>query len=360
MRAVEGTIERIITAIPAPHTRPVDNPDDAAASIARSAAKRAALLSGSLALPPGPLGLLTVLPDIYLIWQTQRQMVADIFALYGRSAELTRTHMLYCLFRHAASQVLRDVAVRTGQRVVVRQLTGPALSSMLGSVGASVTQRMAGAAAGRWVPVVGALAVGGYAYWDTLQVAKTARGLLGPRFPVRRPVHRPADPRCAAATSCTPIRRRSRWRSGLLEPPDARPRYNIAPTQQVPVVRQRADGTREWVEMRWGLVPRWAKDPSIGVKMINARAETIAEKPSFRTAFRHHRCLIPADGFYEWTATAGGKQPVHVGRKDGAPFGFAGLFERWLAPRRCSRSIPARSSRRLPMSCCGRFTSACR
>jgi putative SOS response-associated peptidase YedK len=118
---------------------------------------------------------------------------------------------------------------------------------------------------------------------------------------------------------------------GLLEPPDARPRYNIAPMQQVPVVRRRADGTREWVEMRWGLVPRWAKDPSIGAKMINARAETIADKPSFRTAFRHHRCLIPADGFYEWTATPGGKQPVHIGRKDGAPFGFAGLFERWLA-----------------------------
>ena len=165
------------------HTHPVGNPDEAAASIARSAAQRAALLSGSLALPPGPLGLLTVLPDIYLIWQTQRQMVADIFALYGRTAELTRTHMLYCLFRHAASQVLRDVAVRAGERVVVRQLTGSALSSVLGSVGASVTQRMAGSAAGRWVPIVGALAVGGYAYWDTLQVAKTARRLLAPQIP---------------------------------------------------------------------------------------------------------------------------------------------------------------------------------
>ena len=183
VRAVEGTIERIITAIPAPHTHPVDNPDEAAASIARNAARRAAVLSGSLALPPGPLGLLTVLPDIYLIWQTQRQMVADIFALHGRTAELTRTHMLYCLFRHAASQVLRDVAVRAGERVVVRQLTGSALSSVLGSVGASVTQRMAGSAAGRWVPIVGALAVGGYAYWDTLQVAKTARRLLAPQIP---------------------------------------------------------------------------------------------------------------------------------------------------------------------------------
>ncbi|MEO5766314.1 MAG: SOS response-associated peptidase [Casimicrobiaceae bacterium] len=118
---------------------------------------------------------------------------------------------------------------------------------------------------------------------------------------------------------------------GLLEAPALTPRYNVAPMQQVPVIRQRADATRECVDMRWGLVPRWAKDPSIGAKMINARAETIAEKPSFRTSFRHHRCLIPADGFYEWRVTAHGKQPMHVARRDGAPFGFAGLFERWLA-----------------------------
>jgi hypothetical protein len=178
MRRVEGTIERIITAIPAPQTRAVGNPDEEAAAIARRAAQRAALLSGSLALPPGPLGLATVLPDIYLIWKTQRQMVADIFALYGRTAELTRTHMLYCLFRHAASQVLRDVAVRAGERLVVRQLSSSALSSILRSLGATMTQRIAGSAAGRWLPVVGAVAVGGYAFWDTMQVAKTARRLL--------------------------------------------------------------------------------------------------------------------------------------------------------------------------------------
>jgi len=177
-RTVEGTIERIISAIPAPHTHAVGHPDDDAATIAQQAARRAALLSASLALPPGPLGMLTVLPDIYLIWQTQRQMVADIFALYGRTAELTRTHMLYCLFRHAASQVLRDVAVRAGERLIVRQLSAGALSGILRSVGVSVSRRIAGSAAGRWVPVVGAVAVGGYAYWDTLQVAKTARRLL--------------------------------------------------------------------------------------------------------------------------------------------------------------------------------------
>ena len=183
VRKVEGTIERIITAIPAPQTSAVRNPDEEAALIARQAAQRAALLSGSLALPPGPLGLVTVLPDIYLIWKTQRQMVADIFALYGRTAELTRTHMLYCLFRHAASQVLRDVAVRAGERLVVRQLSSSALSSVLKSLGATMTQRIVGSAAGRWLPVVGAVAVGGYAFWDTMQVAKTARRLLAEDAP---------------------------------------------------------------------------------------------------------------------------------------------------------------------------------
>jgi len=118
---------------------------------------------------------------------------------------------------------------------------------------------------------------------------------------------------------------------GLAETPALRPRYNIAPTQDVPIVRQNAAGERECVDVRWGLVPRWAKDPSIGTRMINARAETIAEKPSFKNAFRRHRCLIPADGFYEWQATPGGKQPMHIARRDGAPFGFAGLYERWLA-----------------------------
>lgn len=177
-RDLEGTIERTISEVPAPRTHAVSDPDRASEEIAKRAARQAAVLSGSLALPPGPFGLFTVLPDLYLIWKTQRQMVADIFALYGRTAELSRSHMLYCLFRHAASQVLRDFAVRTGQRIVVQQLSGGALKSVIGKVGMSVSKRAAGSAAGRWVPVAGAAAVGAYAYWDTLQVAKTARRLL--------------------------------------------------------------------------------------------------------------------------------------------------------------------------------------
>jgi hypothetical protein len=180
---VTGVIERIIADVPVPHTRAVDDPAAQAERIARDAARRAGMLSGSLALPPGPLGMLTVLPDLYLIWQLQRQMVSDIFALHGRTAELSRTHMLYCLFRHLASHVLRDVAVRAGQRMVVTQVSANVLRSMLGGIGVTVTQRLAGSAASRWIPLAGAAAVGAYAYWDTLQVARTAQKLIAETQP---------------------------------------------------------------------------------------------------------------------------------------------------------------------------------
>ena len=107
------------------------------------------------------------------------------------------------------------------------------------------------------------------------------------------------------------------------------PRYNIAPTQEVPVVSNR--GPRQVTFFRWGLVPFWAKDPSIGNHMINARAETLAEKPSFRAPFRRRRCLILSDGFYEWQKTPGqsGKMPYLVRLKSGEPFAFAGLWDVW-------------------------------
>ena len=186
---VSGVIERVIAEVPAPRVGASDDPGAAAAEVARSAARQAAMLSGSLALPPGPLGMLTVLPDLYLIWKIQRQMVADIFALHGRTAELTATHMLYCLFRHMASHVLRDVAVRAGERAIVRQLSSTALTNVLGSLGVTLTQRVVGTSASRWIPLAGAAAVGVYAYWDTLQVAKTARRVLASAHePVTSPI----------------------------------------------------------------------------------------------------------------------------------------------------------------------------
>jgi putative SOS response-associated peptidase YedK len=120
----------------------------------------------------------------------------------------------------------------------------------------------------------------------------------------------------------------------FVEHPNLAPRYNIAPTQEVPVVRQRREpqGERSIQMLRWGLVPSWARDLSGGAKMINARAETVAEKPAFRKALAKRRCLVPADGFYEWRPAEGGKQPYLIRRPDGAPFAFAGLWERWSAP----------------------------
>lgn len=112
--------------------------------------------------------------------------------------------------------------------------------------------------------------------------------------------------------------------------PELRPRYNIAPSQ--PVAAVRLDATRherELVSFRWGLIPSWADDPKIGYRTINARAETVATKPSFRRAFQKRRCLIVADGFYEWKRNGRGKQPFFIHKRDDGPFAFAGLWESW-------------------------------
>lgn len=111
------------------------------------------------------------------------------------------------------------------------------------------------------------------------------------------------------------------------------PRYNIAPTQPVGIVHAREGdprGEREFVLVRWGLIPGWVKDPSAFTTLINARAETAADKPSFRAAFRHRRCLVPADGFYEWTGPAGAKRPHLMRSRANGPMAFAGLYESWL------------------------------
>jgi putative SOS response-associated peptidase YedK len=111
---------------------------------------------------------------------------------------------------------------------------------------------------------------------------------------------------------------------------DWAPRYNVAPTQRVPIIRvSPSSGQREMAPARWGLVPSWAKDVSIGKRLINARAESVASKPSFRAAFKRRRCLVPADGYFEWQKRPSGKQPYYVHRCDNLPFGMAGLWEAW-------------------------------
>jgi putative SOS response-associated peptidase YedK len=118
----------------------------------------------------------------------------------------------------------------------------------------------------------------------------------------------------------------------LAKMPAIPPRYNVAPTQTVFAARADQHGHRQPVFLKWGLIPSWADDPAIGNRMINARSETVATKPAFRHAFRKRRCLIPASGFYEWQQpkqTGDKKQPYFIHNRDGQPFAFAGLWERW-------------------------------
>ncbi len=132
---------------------------------------------------------------------------------------------------------------------------------------------------------------------------------------------------CGRYTLATPVEALAE-EFGVAGPlPEIPPSYNLAPTQEVAVVL--VDGERRLEMLRWGLIPSWADDPQIGSRMINARSETVSEKPSFRGAFRKRRCLIPADGFYEWQRTGNGKQPYHIHAKDGSPLAFAGLWENW-------------------------------
>ena len=133
---------------------------------------------------------------------------------------------------------------------------------------------------------------------------------------------------CGRYTLKTPVDDLARQFEVDEYPSSLTPSYNIAPTQQVATVLVE-DGKRKLEMLHWGLIPSWAGDPAIGNRMINARAETVATKPSYRSAFKSRRCLILADGFFEWRKTSNGKQPFYIHMEDGSPFAFAGLWESW-------------------------------
>jgi hypothetical protein len=173
-RAVAKAILDVIASVP--HTgEPLSSlPRDRSRAIANQAALKAAAVSGTLALPPGPLGVLTLVPDLVAVWRLQAQMVADIGGAYGRTASLTQEQMLYCLFRHAAAQVVRDLGMRVGERIIFQQATLRAIQAVAGRLGITVTRRLIAKSAARWLPVIGSLGVAAYAYFDTGQVAATA------------------------------------------------------------------------------------------------------------------------------------------------------------------------------------------
>ena len=167
-------LERVTSNVPSSPEAQQPEPAARAHALTMAAASNAGAVAGALALPPGPLGLITVVPDLIAVWNIQRQLVADIAACYGKSAELRRETMIYCLFRHAAAQVVRDLAVRVGTRLLLRRTTVATMERSLQRIGVAISQRTLTRSVARWLPLAGAVGVGAYAFYDTMQVGTTA------------------------------------------------------------------------------------------------------------------------------------------------------------------------------------------
>jgi hypothetical protein len=176
VQRTRSALQELISRIPASSEERVVDAATRARRLTTTAALKAATISGSLALPPGPLGLLTVL---YAVWRVQAQLVSDIAAVHGQTGFLSQESMAWCLFRHAAAQAVRDVVTRVAERVVVNGITLRALETILTKVGVRTTQRVLEKGAARFIPVVGALGVAAYAYYDTGQVGQAAIDLFG-------------------------------------------------------------------------------------------------------------------------------------------------------------------------------------
>lgn len=175
---VSASILGLVTVIPVSTEAKSAAPDTRARELAEAACRTTAKISGLAALAPGPLGLVTVLPDVIALWKIQSQMVADIAAVYGKTATLGKEQMLYCLFKHSASQTIRDVVYRAGERYVVRPVSLKILQKVSTAVGIKISQRAIGAGVARFLPMVGAAAVAGYAYYDTKKVSASAIALF--------------------------------------------------------------------------------------------------------------------------------------------------------------------------------------
>lgn len=164
----------LVNQIPASSQHRVVDTATRARTLTTKAALKAATISGSLALPPGPLGLVTILPDLYAVWRVQAQLVADIAAAHGRTALLSEELMAWCLFRHAAAQAVRDLVTRVGERVVVNGTSLRTMEAVLARIGVTTTKRLLERGASRFIPIVGAVGVGAYAYYDTTRVGHAA------------------------------------------------------------------------------------------------------------------------------------------------------------------------------------------
>jgi hypothetical protein len=175
---VQNAIMGVLSHIPATREPRDAHPVMRARAVAKAAALKTATVSGSLSLPPGPVGWLTIIPDLTMVWKIQAQMVADIAGAFGKEASLGQEQMLYCLFRHAAAHSVRSVLVRAGERALINRAPAHALEVAVRKIGVPVARRIAGRGVSRWLPVVGAVGVAGYAYFDTMRVARTTIDLF--------------------------------------------------------------------------------------------------------------------------------------------------------------------------------------
>jgi hypothetical protein len=171
---VADAILGLVVRVPPTREQALDQPQARAEAIGRSAARQASVLASSMALPPGFLGWLTVLPELVGVWKLQTQMVSDIAGVYGKSTTMGREQMMYCLFKHVSAQLFRDVVVRVGERFLIQRASSAFLQSVVQKLGIKLTQSMVGKGVSRFVPLIGAVGVGAYAYFDTRQVARTA------------------------------------------------------------------------------------------------------------------------------------------------------------------------------------------
>jgi hypothetical protein len=179
VRRVSDAVRSLVASIPTSAEPLASDPDIRSLVLCEAAARKTAKISGLAAIAPGPLGLLTVLPDIVAMWRTQSQLVSDIASVYGKTANLSKEHMLWCLFKHSAAQTFRDVAYRAGERFLIQPLSMHALRKLTTVIGVKLSQRTAGEAIARFLPLVGAAAVAGYAYYDTKKVGTAAIELFG-------------------------------------------------------------------------------------------------------------------------------------------------------------------------------------
>lgn len=192
---VGDAILGLVLRVPESSESEIEQPETRARALGRSAARQASLIAGSMALPPGFLGWLTILPELMGVWKLQAQMVSDIAAVYGKSAFLGREQMVYCLFKHVSAQLFRDVVVRVGERFVIQRASLGFLQSAARTLGVKVTQKVIGKSAARFVPLIGAVGVSAYAYFDTTQVAKTAIELFSKEIVMKSSAPEASSPR---------------------------------------------------------------------------------------------------------------------------------------------------------------------